>query len=90
MRNIENFQKQNFLKNSATIDKRNDMKKIDSTETHNDMKNVKIIIESIDQLIRNNVQQSYASEMILELSNNNNEFLSNTYFQLYMNICIMN
>ena len=54
------------------------------------MKNVKIIIKSIDQLIRNNVQQSYASEMISESSNNNNEFLSNTYFQLYINICIMN
>ena len=66
------------------------MKKIDSTETYDNIKNVKIIIESINQLTRNNVQQSYASEMISELSNNNNEFLSNTYFQLYMNICIMN
>ena len=48
MKNIANFQKQNFLKIFTMIDKRNDMKKIDNIETHCDMKNVKIIIESIN------------------------------------------
>ena len=90
MKNIENFQKQNFLKNFAVIDERNNMKKINNIETYDNMKNVKIIIESIDQLIRNDMQQSYAFEMISKSLNNNNEFLSNTYLQLYMNICIMN